>query len=36
MAGAGLHAAERWSGWDRAPFDADGGYVVTEHRLLDG
>ena len=36
MAAVGLDVVGRWSGWDRAPFDRGGGYVVTEHRLLDG
>ena len=30
MSAAGLREVERWSTWDREPFD-DGGYVVTVH-----
>lgn len=29
---AGLAPVERWSTWDRQPFDPSGGYVVTVHR----
>ncbi|MFC4785668.1 class I SAM-dependent methyltransferase [Nocardioides sp. MAHUQ-72] len=32
MEAAGLRREQRWSGWDRAPFDPDEGYVVTVHR----
>ncbi len=33
MAGAGLALEQRFSGWDRAPFDPAAGYVVTVHTL---
>lgn len=33
FADAGLEAGERWSSWDRDPFE-DGGYVVTVHRRV--
>lgn len=29
---AGLSLAERWSTWDREPWDAGGGYAVSVHR----
>ncbi len=29
---AGLVEAERWAGWDRQPWTASSGYVVTVHR----
>lgn len=31
MTAAGLEPADRWSGWDRAPFVESGGYVVALH-----
>ena len=30
---AGLVEEARWGSWDRSPYDAAGGYVVTVHRL---
>lgn len=32
---AGLVRVERWSSWDRAPWTASAGYVVTVHRRPD-
>ncbi len=29
---AGLHLAERWSTWDRDPWDASNDYAVSVHR----
>ena len=31
MAAAGLVVRDRYAGWDGAPFDAAGGYVVAVH-----
>lgn len=32
MTAAGLREVERWSTWERTPFDAADGYVVTVHQ----
>jgi hypothetical protein len=33
FAAAGLELVERYSTWERAPYDDSAGYVVTVHRL---
>jgi SAM-dependent methyltransferase len=33
FASSGLEPLERFSTWDRAPYDEDAGYVVTVHRM---
>jgi SAM-dependent methyltransferase len=35
-AAAGFELVERWSTWDRDPWRADGDYVLSVHRLLQG